>query len=585
MGRGALFEDIHTDIRMRRTIPRFGLLGALGAAVTAPFTAPDGRAVAGLLGLAAVALAVSFAVTWRDAIDWVPQGAVWAILVSYCVLIALAIAATGDPASPYQLLFLLPVMFTATFFTGWVRYSMALFTPLLAYLLAGIWLPTSAKTLAVSAVMYLLVAHFGAVVADTLREALRVQKSLHTVLEASTGSPLDDDLARIGLDAALSVSGWSAGAVLFVQGPALVPAAAAGLEPGARRRYDDAGVGVDDGAIVALAVHADDLVYVADIGAEFGRDYFLAKEGMTSVVALGLRYHGEVLAVLALFDRRYRRLDPRGADRLRHVAGQLGLALGSAAAYRRELEVADSLRELNRRKDEFLANVSHELRTPAATLKLIAVTLRRSSHLLAPQQVEEMYGTLERRAQHLSDLIQDLLDEAVADAGETRLAIGPIDWCAALAAWAEQAEQQYGRPVTLVVPDQAIRGTGDAVKLERVVANLLSNAAKFSPPGTPIELALRAEGDWVHVEVTDAGVGITPGELDRVFDRFHQVDAGLTRPAGGFGIGLSLTRHFVEAHGGTITVRSAPGKGSTFGVHLPRLAGVGVRHDPVAPLS
>jgi signal transduction histidine kinase len=156
----------------------------------------------------------------------------------------------------------------------------------------------------------------------------------------------------------------------------------------------------------------------------------------------------------------------------------------------------------------------------------------------------------------------------VAEAGVTRLTLTSIDWREAVVRWAEIAQLQTGRDITLHVPAGAVIGRGDAVKLERVVANLLSNAAKFSPRGSPITLALRADATWVEVEVTDEGVGIPAGDVDHIFDRFHQLDAGSTRAAGG--IGLSLVRHFVEAHGGTVTVQSAVGEGSRFTVRVPR---------------
>ena len=120
------------------------------------------------------------------------------------------------------------------------------------------------------------------------------------------------------------------------------------------------------------------------------------------------------------------------------------------------------------------------------------------------------------------------------------------------------------------IPAGSVRGVGDVVKLERVVSNLLSNAAKFSEPDKPIVIALSADDRNVLVEVTDHGRGIAPSELDRIFDRFYQVEGGTTRDAGGFGIGLSLTKHFVDAHGGSITVRSRVGQGTTFTVVIPR---------------
>jgi signal transduction histidine kinase len=176
---------------------------------------------------------------------------------------------------------------------------------------------------------------------------------------------------------------------------------------------------------------------------------------------------------------------------------------------------------------------------------------------------------LERRGGQLNELIGNLLDEALSDAGMTRLTPVDLEWRDALARWTELATLDTGRDVALHLPDSPVVGSGDAVKLERVVVNLLSNAAKFSDPSTPIDVTLAVDGDDVVVTVTDHGIGIPADELERIFDRFHQVDGKPTRAVGGFGIGLSLTRHFVTAHGGTIDVESQLGRGTTFTVRLP----------------
>jgi signal transduction histidine kinase len=172
----------------------------------------------------------------------------------------------------------------------------------------------------------------------------------------------------------------------------------------------------------------------------------------------------------------------------------------------------------------------------------------------------------------LCELIDNLLDEAEAGAGSTRLVVETIEWRDALSHWAEIVKLQSGRDITMRLPTAPVHAVGDRAKLERVVTNLLSNAAKFSMAGTPILLGLSADDATVTVQVTDRGVGISEEQLPYIFDRFFQVDGGATRTVGGFGLGLSLVRHFVEAHGGRINVHSALGQGSTFTVTLPRAA-------------
>jgi signal transduction histidine kinase len=572
---GALFEDRHTDARMRRTIPQFARLGALSVAVTSPFATDSTRGRLALLGLAVVAVVIAQLVSWRNLVDRLSHDAVFVLLLAYCVLIALAVTVTGDANSPYNLLFVIPTVFTAVFFTGWVRYAIAVAAPLISYAIVGQFLEVPAADQPIHLALFLLVAHFGAAVAGTLREALRANTALHSVLEASTGNPLDADLAGIGIDAALSVAGWDAGGVVVTEGDRIAIPAVRGISPELARLYTERPLESAAAVIVRPVIGGGGTAEFEDLAEFVGADHPLVVEGIVSLAALPVAYHGAVIGALLVGHRQHRRLDDRERDRLVRVCEQLGLALGSAAAYRQETQVAENLRELNRRKDEFLANISHELRTPAATIKLVAATLRSSAARLDADQLAEMYRTLERRSDHLSELIGDLLDEAVADAGETRLAIGPIDWNDAVRRWAEIVTLQTDREVTLSLPPQPVTGAGDAVKLERVVVNLLSNAAKFSPPETAIELELSCGAGLdanIEVAVIDHGIGIAPDQLDRIFDRFHQVDGGSTRVAGGFGLGLSLARHFVEAHGGTLTVKSAPGEGSTFVVRVPRSA-------------
>jgi signal transduction histidine kinase len=564
-----MFEDPVTDARMRRTIPEFAVLGAVAVAATAPFAASGVTERLAIVGAAAVAALSAVVLRTGNLIGRLTRPMLFVLLVAYCVLISIAVAVTDDPATPYRFIYLVPVLFTAVFFTSWGRYALAVLAPLLQSAIGGVTITFSASHIAVQIVAFLFVAHFGAVVADTLRGSLRSTRALHTVLEAASGSPLDADIGSIGLDAALAVLGWEAGAVLLPDGDLLRMAAARLVDPELEHAYAGNPIRLDNRHHGAVEVLQTQKPLVLSNASAHSRYPILAMAGFRSVVALPLVHHGVSIGVLVVADSAGRQIDDMVWDRLNHVARQLGLAMGSAGAFRQATEVNARLGELNRRKDEFLANVSHELRTPAATIKLIAATLRSAGTKLTDEQRAEMYDTLERRAAHLAQLIEDLLHQAVTEAGGSRLTVTEIDWSDSVCRWAEIAELQTGREITMHLPDGRVVGTGDAVKLERVVANLLSNAAKFSEPGTPIELRLRVVDDDVEVEVCDRGVGIAADELDHIFERFRQVEAGATRSAGGFGIGLSLVRNFVEAHGGTVGVDSTPGEGTRFTVRVP----------------
>ncbi len=569
----ALFEDRFTDARMRRTIPRYARLGGTVVAILAPVATSEPDRQVLLLAVAAVALLTAGALRFRNLVDRLPHGAVLGVLLMYCVLIGVTAAIDGSDQSPFRLFDVLPVTFTAVFFSGRIRYSMpfaatAIELAVLAPTAGNISLSSSVIRLAILC----LVSTFAAEVSDMLREVLRVNQAMHEVLEAASGDPLSADLSRIGLDAALSVVEWDAGGVLLIEDDTMQLTAVRGVSPDVLANYEADPIRLDSDTLAPAVARGGQIDHVADVSETFGPNHVLTREGIASMAAAPISYHGEPIGVLVVGHRQTRSLDDRERDRIGRVTEQLGLALGNARAYRQETQVTEQLRELNQRKDDFLANVSHELRTPAAVIKMVALTLTSKRGQLGEDQVAEMHQTVERRAGHLCNLIDNLLDEAEAGTGATRLTVETIEWRDTITRWAEVVQMQTGRPVTLHLPAMPVHSIGDRAKLERVVTNLLTNAAKFSVAGSPIVVALSAGDDTVTLEVTDKGVGISDDQLPHIFDRFFQVDGGATRTVGGFGLGLSLVKHFVDAHGGHIDVRSTLGSGSTFTVTLPRSA-------------
>ena len=464
----ALFEDRHADVRMRRTIPRYARLGSAYVAVTAPFAAEDTPSRLGLAVLVLFAVLTAQVLLWRRLIDTLPRWAIYGTLVMYCALIAVGAALSGDGHSPYRLLHLLPVSFTAAFFQGRTRYSTALVANVADLAVLGAFMDVSVLDSVARTLAFLLIASFVANVSDTLREALRSNRALHSVLEAASGDPYGADLAAIGLDAALSVAQWDAGAVTLIEGELLELASVRGMSVEGARAYAASNPRIDQG-LAAVVLERDSLLYVADLEAQYPDGHVLIDEGMRSGAVLPIRHNGETIGLLVVCDRHVRELTDRERDRLEKVAEQLGLALGNARAYRREAEVAERLRELNSRKDEFLANISHELRTPAAAIRLVASTLSRSGHRLQDEQRTEMLDTLDRRSTHLCELIDSLLDEVVAEAGETRLTLSEIELRDALARWADLTQLQTGRRITLRLPAEPVVVSMDVVKMERVV--------------------------------------------------------------------------------------------------------------------
>jgi signal transduction histidine kinase len=225
------------------------------------------------------------------------------------------------------------------------------------------------------------------------------------------------------------------------------------------------------------------------------------------------------------------------------------------------------LRELDRRKDEFLATLAHELRNPLAPLRN-AVSIRKLTGSQDPLQ--EM---MERQLGLLVRLIDDLLDVARISRGKLVLKPEPTTLQDILHAAIETASpvlEAGAHPLQLAVPEMPLPMLADGERLSQVFSNLLSNAAKYSDAGRPIEVVAQRDGRLVTVSVHDRGIGLTEQQIREVFELFAQVDTSVERARGGLGIGLTLVKQLVEMHGGTIRVDSGGlDQGSCFAVTLP----------------
>jgi signal transduction histidine kinase/ligand-binding sensor domain-containing protein/CheY-like chemotaxis protein/methylphosphotriester-DNA--protein-cysteine methyltransferase len=242
---------------------------------------------------------------------------------------------------------------------------------------------------------------------------------------------------------------------------------------------------------------------------------------------------------------------------------------------------AEQLRTVDESKSRFFANVSHEFRTPLSLIlgPLNDIRDGRTGPLSEPAQ--RKLDTMAANAQRLVRLVDQLLDIARLEANAVRLHSEVHDLVAYLRRTAEAfASMADRRRIQLVVamPVGGIRVRFDSDQMDKVCANLLGNAFKFTPAGGRIELRAHvetngADGGWAVVSVADTGAGIPADHLPRVFDRFYQVDDSARREHEGAGIGLALTKELVELHGGRIAVESTPGAGTTFTVRLPIAAG------------
>jgi signal transduction histidine kinase len=236
------------------------------------------------------------------------------------------------------------------------------------------------------------------------------------------------------------------------------------------------------------------------------------------------------------------------------------------------LQLRDAqLREADRRKDEFLATLAHELRNPLAPVGY-ALRLLRLKGPPSPQ-VERSADLIDRQVKAMSRLIDDLMDVSRINQGKIQLHRSQVQLASVLQDAIDAARpmiDEQRHELVLALPAQPLALDGDATRLAQVFMNLLLNAAKYMDAGGRMELAVESTPGEARVTLTDQGIGIAPGRLEKVFEMFSQEEAALSRSRGGLGIGLALTRRLIELHGGAIAAFSAGvGHGSSFVVRLP----------------
>ena len=236
-------------------------------------------------------------------------------------------------------------------------------------------------------------------------------------------------------------------------------------------------------------------------------------------------------------------------------------------------QVDAALREADRRKDEFLALLAHELRNPLAPLRNGLQVLRLAGG--DADTVTQVRAMMDRQLGHMVRLIDDLLDISRIGQNKIELRRARVPLAAIIDSAVETARpsiEAEGHELSVSLPTDPLFLDADLTRLAQVFSNLLSNSAKYTPPGGHIWLTADRQGDNAVVTVQDDGIGIPADALPRVFDMFAQVDRSIERATGGLGIGLSLVKSLVEMHGGRVSAASdGPGKGSIFTVRLPAL--------------
>ncbi len=255
-------------------------------------------------------------------------------------------------------------------------------------------------------------------------------------------------------------------------------------------------------------------------------------------------------------------------DEVKKATGELEHETMERRQAEARLQLAD------RRKDEFLATLAHELRNPLAPMGNATTMIRLAQG--DARMREKGVAILERQLRHIVRLIDDLLDVSRITTGKLSLQVENLDLVEVIHAAVELAEPacvERGLALRVDVPAQRCVVLGDSARLLQVLSNLLGNAARYTPQGGRVRLALRSRPESFEIDVEDNGIGIAREMQQRVFDLFEQADKSLERGNTGLGIGLTLARQIVELHGGEIHLRSEGiGHGTTFTVRLPRPA-------------
>jgi signal transduction histidine kinase len=287
----------------------------------------------------------------------------------------------------------------------------------------------------------------------------------------------------------------------------------------------------------------------------------------------------ELPAILARI-RRGERIEHLETQRIRKDGSRLDVSLtispiiagdGRIAGASKIARDITSRKEEERRRTEFLAMLAHELRNPLAPIRNGVQLMRLAAS--DPAVVEQATTMMERQVQHLVRLVDDLLDVSRISRGKLQLRKERVELATvvrnALEVCGQMIEEQE-HELSVTFPDQPLYVDADKTRLVQTMCNLLNNAVKYSERGTRIDVSVQQSGDEVAISVKDAGIGILPEMLPKIFEMFTQVDCSLEKSQGGLGVGLTIVKRLIEMHGGSVEARSEGyGTGSEFIVRLP----------------
>ena len=407
------------------------------------------------------------------------------------------------------------------------------------------------------------------------KEALEQQTATAEVLKAISRTSFElQPVLDVLIENATRLCRSERGFVFIREDDQYQPAASFGATPAQLDFLRSRHLGSTSGTLVGRTALTRQVVQIGDArtDTDYAWDDSLAALGFRSMLGVPMLREGEPIGVVAIWRDAVRPFSERDTRLVLSFADQAVIAIENVRLFN---EIQDKSRQLevaNQHKSEFLANMSHELRTPLnAIIGFSEVLIERMFGELNDKQ-DDYLKDIHTSGKHLLSLINDILDLSKIEAGRMELDLEDFDAPAALAnalALVRERAQRHAIALELAVDERVGDIRADQRKFKQILLNLLSNAVKFTPDGGRVSVQARPVDGGLEVAVSDTGIGIAPDDLAVVFDEFRQVGRHYTNKHEGTGLGLSLARRFVELHGGTLTLRSTVGQGSTFTFTIP----------------
>jgi GAF domain-containing protein/anti-sigma regulatory factor (Ser/Thr protein kinase) len=409
-----------------------------------------------------------------------------------------------------------------------------------------------------------------------ITEALERQTATSEVLKVISRSAFDlQPVLETVVESATRLCGATRGHIFRFDGELLRFAAAYGAWPGFAEYLEQHPARPGTGSVAGRAALERRTVHVPDVlqEPEYAYGELLKQQDYRAVLAVPMLRENTLLGVIAILKSSPEPFRDKQIELVTSFADQAVIAIENVRLFNEIQEKSHQLEVANRHKSQFLANMSHELRTPLNCINGFSEMLLARMFGELNEKQEEFLRDINTSGEHLLALINDVLDLSKIEAGRMDLYLTSFDPGITLdntVMLIKERAARRGIAVDLSVDDRLEQWVGDERKIRQVVLNLLSNAIKFTPEGGRIDVkAMRENGEMV-VAVSDTGVGIKPEDQERIFEEFQQAGSDYTKKAEGTGLGLALSRRFVELHGGTLRVESVEGKGSTFTFRLPQ---------------